>query len=110
MVVGKPLQVKEELTNGRLEYCPNILFTLKSLVLKSTRTGVCLFFPLTLNSSYHPPPFLLFVQLPLIAAPSREDIQEWHGKYVEKLRELHARGAKRCYAGEGKEGKELEVW
>ena len=38
VVVGKPLQVKKELTNGRLEYCPNILFTLNSLVLKSTRT------------------------------------------------------------------------
>ena len=51
------------------------------------------------------------MQLPQIAEPTREEIAEWHGRYVERLCELHAISAKHCYGAEDDAAakRELEV-
>lgn len=47
------------------------------------------------------------LQLPRIESPSKEDVEEWHGKYIELLQALHSRHAERAY-GPGEH--RLEVW
>lgn len=47
------------------------------------------------------------LQLPLIANPTKEDVAEWHGKYIVELQALYKRHAKTCY---GPGNHQLELW
>ena len=63
-----------------------------------------------------PRPLLIVVgapmQLPRIAKPTKDDVRHWHGKYVERVRELFDKYRDEYYGddADGAGRPELEIW